>query len=37
MDFKGIPVEQMDQLVEALAAQLAAHAAAKAQAAVLPS
>ena len=31
LDFKGIPVDQVEQLVEALAGQLAAHAAAKVQ------
>jgi hypothetical protein len=38
LDFRGIPVEQVDQLVEALAGRLpAAHAAAKVQPSALPS
>jgi len=37
LDFKSIPVEQVDQLIEALAGQLAAHAVAKVQPAALPS
>jgi hypothetical protein len=37
LDFKGIPVDQVDQLIEALAGQFVAHAAAKMQPAARPS